>query len=113
MIVDAHESRLTTVAMGLLAAASVALFAWVYGPDLASLPPGSGVKPGMNLPAMLAVPFGYAAWVACLAVGVRQLFIRPRYYGMATIGLGVLQFAAFRLVVWLLMGSRGIHWTTA
>ena len=110
---DASESRLTTILMGCFAAASVALFAAVYGPALASLPPGSGVKPGMNLLAMLAVPFGYAWWIMCVAVGVRQLLVRPRYYGLVTIGFGVLQFATFQLVVWLLMGSRGISWETA
>jgi len=109
----ASESRLTTVLMGCLAAASVALFAAVYGPALAPLPPGSGVKPGMNLPAMLAVPLGYAWWVMCVAVGVGQLFVRPRYYGLETIGFGLLQFAAFRLAVWLLMSSRGLYWATA
>jgi hypothetical protein len=67
----------------------------------------------MNLLAMLAVPFGYAWWIMCVAVGVRQLFVRPRYYGLVTIGFGVLQFATFQLAVWLLMGSRGIYWATA
>jgi hypothetical protein len=111
--VDATESRLTTIVMGCFAAASVALFAAVYGPALASLPPGSGVKPGMNLLAMLAVPLGYASWTMCVAMGVRQLFVRSRYYGLITIGFGILQFASFQLVVWLLMGSRGIYWATA
>jgi hypothetical protein len=110
---DAIETRLTTILMGCLAAASVVLFAAVYGPAFASLPPGSGVKPGMNLLEMLAVPFGYAWWIMCVAVGVCQLFVRPRYCGLITIGVGVLQFATFQLTVWLLMGSRGIYWATA
>jgi hypothetical protein len=41
------------------------------------------------------------------------LFVRSRYYGLITIGFGILQFASFQLVVWLLMGSRGIYWATA
>jgi hypothetical protein len=99
--------------MGCLAVASVLLFVAVYGPALASFPPGSRVKPGMNLPMMLTLPFGYAWWSECFAAGIRQLFARPRYYGLITIGIGVLQFSTFRIVLWLLMGSRGIEWGTA
>jgi hypothetical protein len=111
--VEPRESRLTTIIAGCFAAASVAFFVAVYGPALASVTPGTGVKPGMNLPEMLAVTFGYAGWIPCVVMGVRQLFVRPRRYGLVTIGFGVLQFATFQLALWLLMGSRGIYWATA
>jgi hypothetical protein len=51
-----------------------------------------------------------SGWLLCVVAGVSQLFVRPRRYGLFTIGFGVLQFAAFRLTEWLLMGSRGIYW---
>jgi hypothetical protein len=112
-IMDASESRLTTIVIGCFAVASVAFFVAVYAPALASVTPGTGIKPGMNLPEMLAVPIGYAGWIPCVAMGVRQLFVQPRRYGLVTISFGVLQFATFQLALWLLMGSRGIYWATA
>ena len=106
---DAGESRVTTIAMGCFAAASVAFFVAVYAPALSSVPPGSGVRPWTVL-LMLAGFFGWNGWLACVVVGVRQLFVLPRRYGLYTIGSGALQLAAFRLTEWLLMGSRGIYW---
>jgi hypothetical protein len=105
----AGESRLTTIGMGGFAAGSVAFFAAVYAPALASVPPGEGIRPWSVVP-LLAAFFGMSGWLACLLVGVDQLFVRPRRYGLFTIGFGVLQFAAYQLTEWLLMGSRGIYW---
>ncbi len=70
-----RESRLDTIAAGLAAGASVALF-----------------------------------WAVCLAVGIRQLFARPRWYGLVTIAIGALQFLAVPLAMWLVMRARGIEW---
>jgi hypothetical protein len=108
--VDASESRLTTTMMGCLAAASVALFAAVYGPALSSVAPGSGIRHPFSLLPLLAYFFVMTWWMACIGMGVRQLFVRPRRYGLFTIGFGVLQLTAYRLTEWLLMGSRGIYW---
>jgi hypothetical protein len=110
---DACDSRITTIVTGCGAAASVALFAAVYGPAMASVPPGSGIKPGMNVLSLSAVMFGYGWWVMCVGYGVRQLLVRPRRYGLLTIGFGALQLAAVRLIEWWLMDSRGVYWATA
>jgi len=106
---DASESRLTTVVMGCFAAASVAFFAAVYVPALSSVAPGSGIRPWSVIP-LLAVFFGMNGWIACVVMGVRQLFVRPRRYGLFTVGFGVLQLAAYLLTEWLLLGSRGMYW---
>ena len=108
---DASESRVMTVGMGCFATASVALFVVVYAPALSSVEPGRGVRPMTVLP-LLAAGIGLGGWIPCVVMGVRQLFSKPRIYGVFTIGFGVLQVAAFRLAEWLLMGSRGIHWGT-
>jgi hypothetical protein len=113
IVMDACDSRIDTIVTGCGAAASVALFAAVYGPAMASAPPGSGIKPGMHPLLLLALVIGYGWWVMCVAYGVRQLFVRPRRYGLFTIGFGVLQLAAVRLIEWLLMDSRGVYWATA
>jgi hypothetical protein len=95
--------------MGCFAAASVALFVVVFAPTLSALAPGSGIRPWSTVP-LLAVAFGYGGWIPCVVMGVRQLFARPRRYGLFTIGFGVLQLAAFRLTEWLLIDSRGLYW---
>src|SRR5262249_11949822 len=110
VVVDASESRLTTIGMGCFTAASLALFAAVYAPALASVAPGSGIRPPMNLLPLLVLFFGMTWWMPCIVMGVRQLFARPRRYGLLTIGFGVLQLTTYRLTEWLLMGSRGIYW---
>ncbi|QEL18636.1 hypothetical protein [Limnoglobus roseus] len=61
------------------------------------------------LPALTFL-FGHACWLVCLALGVRQLFVRPRWYGLVTIGIGVLQFLAVPLAMWLVMRAQGIEW---
>ena len=106
---DAGESRLTTIACGCVAAASVAFFVAVYAPLLASVAPGSGIRPWSVL-LLLAAFLGISGWLPCVLVGVRQLFFRPRRYGLFTLSFGGLQMAAFLLSEWLLMGSRGIYW---
>ena len=107
---DAGESRLTTIACGCVAAASVAFFVAVYAPLLASVAPGSGIRPPMSVLPLLAMLFGVGGWIPCVVMGVRQLFFRPRRYGLFTLSFGGLQMAAFLLSEWLLMGSRGIYW---
>ena len=106
---DASESRVTTIAMGCFAVASVAFFAAVYGPALSSVAPGSSVRPWSVL-LLLAGLLGMNGWTACVVIGLRQLFVRPRRYGLFTIGFGVLALAASRFTEWLLMGSRGLYW---
>ena len=106
---DASQSRWTTIGAGCYAAASVAFFAAVYAPTLSSLPPGSSVRPWSVVP-LLAVFLGMSGWLVCLVTGISQLFVRPRRYGLFTIGLGVLQLTAYQLTEWLLMGSRGLYW---
>jgi hypothetical protein len=106
---DASESRLTTIACGCVAVASIAFFVAIYAPTLASVAPGEGVLPWSTLP-LLAMVFGAGGWIPCIVMGLRQLFVRPRRYGIFTLGIGILQIAAFRLTEWLLMGSRGIYW---
>jgi hypothetical protein len=81
----------------------------VYAPALSSVAPGSGVRP-WNILLLLALMVGSGWWIMCVVVGVRQWFVRPRRYGLFTIGFGVLQLAAFLLTEWLLMGSRGLYW---
>src|SRR5262249_50171901 len=100
---------ITTICMGGFAVASVAAFAAVYGPSLSSFEPGSGIRPPFSIPPLLVLFFAKAWWMACIVMGVRQLFVRPRCYGLFTIGFGVLQLAAYQLTEWLLMGSRGIY----
>jgi hypothetical protein len=112
VVMDACDSRIDTIVTGCGAAASVALFAAVYGPAMASIPPGHGIKPGMHPLPLLAFALGYGWWVGCVVYGVRQLFVRPRRYGLFTIAFGVLQLAAVRLIEWLLMDSRGVYWVT-
>jgi hypothetical protein len=107
---DASESRLTTIGLGCFAAASVAFFAAVYAPALSSLPPGSGVRPWSVL-LLLAAFLGMSGWLPCVVMGVRQLFVRPRRYGLYTIGFGAVQLVGYRLTEWLLIGSRGMYWT--
>jgi len=107
--VDASESRLTTIGMGGFAAGSVAFFAAVYAPALASVAPGEGIRP-MTVLLLLAAFLGMSGWLACVITGVSQLFVRPRRYGVLAIGFGGLQFAAYRLTEGVLMGSRGIYW---
>ena len=109
LAMDAHESRVTTICMGCFAAASVGFFAAVYAPALSSVEPGSSIRP-MTVLLLLAAFFGMNAWMACVGIGVRQLFVRPRRYGLYSIGFGVLQFVGFQFTEWLLMGSRGIYW---
>lgn len=106
---DARESRLTTVGMGCFAAASIALFAAVYGPGLSSVAPGTSIRPMSPLP-LLAAVIGLGGWIPCFVIGTRQLFVQPRRYGLFTIGFGILQLSTYRLTEWLLMGSRDIHW---
>ena len=106
---DASESRFTTIVMGCLAVASVAGFATVYAPTLLSIAPGSGVRPWAVLP-LLTLMFVSGWWIACVVMGIRQLFVRPRRYGLFTIGFGAVQLAAFWLTHWLLMDSRGHYW---
>ena len=106
---DASESRLTTIGVGCFAAASVAFFAAVYAPALSSVAPGSSIRP-MTVLLLLAAFFGMHGWLLCVVVGVRQLFVRPRRYGLFSIGFGVLQFAAYQLTEWLLLGSRDLYW---
>ncbi len=110
---DARDSRFDTVVLGCGAAASVALFAAVYGSAMSSVPPGSGFKPGMHPLSMLALVLGYGWGVMCFAFGGRQLFARPRRYGLFTIGFGALQLAVVRLIEWVLMDLRGVYWATA
>jgi hypothetical protein len=108
--VDASESRLTTIGMGCFAATTVALFAAVYAPTLSAVAPGSAIRPPMSILPALLLWFAMIWWMPCIVMGVRQLFVSPRRYGLFTIGFGVLQFAAYQLTEWLLMGSRGIYW---
>lgn len=109
---DPSDSRRDTAACVLGAATSTALFWAVFGPALAFGPANRGVTPGMHPLAMLAVPLGYSWWVACAAVGCRQLFARPRRYGLFTLAAGALQFLAVPGAVGLLMRARGLHWGT-
>jgi len=108
-VTDASASRVTTIGMGCFAAGSVAFFAAVYAPALSSIAPGSSVRPWTVL-LLLALFFGIWGWLPCVVLGVRQLFVRPRRYGLYTIGFGVLQWAAYQFTEWLLMGSRGLYW---
>jgi len=64
----------------------------------------------MALLPLLSAVIGYGWWVGCLVAGVRQVFTRPRWYGLVTIGFGVLEFLAVPVAVWLLMRARGIEW---
>jgi hypothetical protein len=106
---DATGSRVTTIGMGCFAVATIVFFVAVFAPALSSLEPGSGVRPWSVL-TLLALFLASSAWLACLVAGVRQLFVRPCRYGLITIGIGVLQFAAHQFTEWLLMGSRGLYW---
>jgi hypothetical protein len=96
--------------MGSFAFASVPLFAAVFGPSLLSFAPGQGIRPPMSVLPMLILFFAMIWWMPCIAMGLRQLLVRPRRYGLFTIGIGVMQLAAYRITEWLLMGSRGIYW---
>jgi len=106
---DARESRLTTILMSCLAAASIAFFVVIFAPPLLKLPPGSGIRP-WSIPTLLALMFGSGWWIGCVVMGIRQLFVRPRRYGLFTIGFGVLHLAAFEFIEWLLVRSRGHYW---
>lgn len=105
---DVMGQRFETVLAGGGAVASTAFFWWVYG-GLASAPPGTSVRALALLP-LLSLVLGYIWWLVCLVIGVRQLFTQPRWYGLVTIGFGVLQFLAVPLGMWLVMRARGIEW---
>jgi hypothetical protein len=106
--VSASESWVT-VGLGAFALGSVAQFAVVFGPTVAALEPGSGVRPwgAVPLASVLVASFG---WLVCGAAGARQLFARPRWCGLLTLTFGALQLLAFRLTEWALLGSRGLYW---
>jgi hypothetical protein len=108
---DASESRATTIGLACFAATSVALFVVIYAPALSTVAPGRGIRPMTLLPLFVAA-LGLGGWIPCVVIGVRQLFSKPRYYGLLSIGIGALQRLSFRLVEWLLMDQRGIHWGT-
>lgn len=105
----AAESRIDTVIVGSGAAAAVAFFWAVYGPALLAAAPGSSFRP-MALAPLLAFVLGYGWWMMCIVMGVRQLFVRPRRYGLVTISCGIVQFLAVPLAAELLMRARGIAW---
>ena len=105
---DVTGQRIDTGLTGGGAVASVAFFWWVYG-GLVTAPPGTSVRAMALLP-FLAAMVGYMFWLVCLVTGVRQLFTRPRWYGLVTIGFGALQFLAVPVAVWLVMRARGIDW---
>jgi hypothetical protein len=88
--------------------ASIALFWWVYG-GLLTASPGSSVR-AMSLLPLLAILLGYGWWAVCLVTGVLQLFTRPRWYGLLTIGCSAIQFIAVPVAVWMVMRARGIVW---
>jgi hypothetical protein len=109
--VDADDSRVDTVMASGGAVASIAGFWAVYGPSLLSASPGDTFRP-MALAPLLAFFFGYGWWILCLAMGVRQLFVRPRRYGWISVGFGALQFATVPLAMELLMRARGVGWAS-
>ena len=106
---DESESRMTTIGMGCFAFVTVALFVAVYSPLLWSTGRGGSLRPMSPLP-LAALVLGMGGWIPCVVMGVRQLLVKPRYYGGLTIGIGVLQMAAFRLAEWVLVTSRGYEW---
>lgn len=108
---EAGESRATTIGLACFAAASVALFVVVYAPALSSIGPGRGIRP-MTAWLLLVAALGLGGWIPCVVIGARQLLSRPRYYGLLSIGIGALQRVGFRLIEWVLMDRRGIHWGT-
>ena len=105
---DVTGQRIDTALAGAGAVTSIAFFWWVYG-GLASAPPGTSVRAMAPLP-LLGLVAGYGWWVVCFVMGVRQVFTRPRWYGLVTVGFSTLQFLAVPVAVWLLMRARGIVW---
>lgn len=109
MEMDPSEARLNTLAIGCFSLASIVLFLVVYGPPALSAPPGTSWRPMTPL-LLIAFVMGHWGWIPGIVMGIRQLFWKPRIYGIYIIGIGCAQFAGFQLVEWLLMDSRGITW---
>jgi hypothetical protein len=105
---DSSESRNETIILGCMSVASIALFVWVYSP-LLWLPPNRSIRP-MTCLSLCSIVFPAAFWIICLGMGVRQLFVKPRRYGLISIGIGVLQLATFVFLEWWLIRSRGHAW---
>ena len=108
---SATESKWTAVGMGCFAVVSLVAFVVVYGPALLAVAPGSGVKPPMHPVGLAIWFFANAWWLACVGMGVRQLFVRPRKYGLISIGFGALHLTAYRIIEWYLVWSRDLYWT--
>jgi hypothetical protein len=107
----ATESRWTTIGMSFFAVVSIVAFVALYGPPLLATAPGSGVKPPMHVVGLLVFVLANIWWLPCVVMGVRQLFVRPRRYGLITIGFGVLHLTAYRVIEWHLVWSRGLYWS--
>ena len=105
---DVTGQRIETALAGGGTVASVAFFWWVYG-GLATAPPGASIRAMAPLP-LLALLVGHVWWLVCLVTGARQLFTRPRWYGLVTIGFGAVQFLAVPVAARWLMNVRGIEW---
>jgi hypothetical protein len=108
-VTDASETRIWTIALGCFSLATILLFLVVYAPEAMTARPGASWRPMTPLP-LIAALFGIGGWIPGVVMGLRQLFWRPRSYGVISIAIGCAQFASFQFVEWLLMDSRGITW---
>lgn len=109
---DADESRLWTVCLACFSVGSILFFIAVFAPALLSrIPDGAGIRP-MNFMTLAAAALGSGGWTMPILLGIRQVFTKPRKYGGMSMGIGILHLVAFRLIEWLLMTNRGIHWGT-
>lgn len=104
-----RDTRIWTLIVGCFSLASVVSFLIVYAPEAFAATPGTRFRAMAPVP-LLAAVWAVWGWLPGLVIGTRQLFWRPRVYGLISIALSALQFACFRLAQWLLMDLRGITW---
>jgi hypothetical protein len=107
--VEREETRLWTITIGCFSIAALGFFLAVYAPAALAARPGASFRPMTPVP-LLAAMLGIAGWIPAIVMGVRQLFWKPRVYGVISIAIGVLHFAGFWVAEWLLMTRRGITW---
>ena len=104
-----EETRLWTIILGCFSVAALGFFLAIYAPAALAAQPGASFRPMTPVP-LLAAMFVFAGWIPAIVMGVRQLFCKPRVYGVISIAIGVSHFAGYLLAEWLLMTRRGISW---
>ena len=105
----AEDTRHETIGLGCFAVASVLLFSAAYTHALWHVAPNQSIRP-MTMWLLFCAVLGMGGWIPCVILGIRQLFVRPRVYGLISIGVGLVQVMGYQAAHWLILGSRGLYW---